>query len=198
MQRHAAFAIPFHARDFSAAQTAGAIDPNAKRAKPHRGLHRALHGTTESHATFQLLRDAFSNQHGIDFRLADFDDVERHFGTRHLLQILAQHFDIRALLADDNTGAGSMNGHARLLRRAFNHHAAHAGALQAITQLFTQLEIFMQHLGIIRGSEPAAIPSAMNAKPKPDGIDFLAHTTRPPELQRLPPQPVRPPQSSNG
>ena len=91
-----------------------------------------------------------------------------------------------------------MDRYTRLLRRTFNHHTAHAGALQTFTKLFTQFEIFMQHLGIVGGGEPPTIPSAINAKPKPDGINFLAHTTRPPELQRLPPQPVRPRRSSDG
>src|SRR6202034_962518 len=44
VQRHAPFAIPFHARDLGAAETAGAIDADATGAKPHRRLHRALHG----------------------------------------------------------------------------------------------------------------------------------------------------------
>ena len=52
MQRYATFAIPFHTRDFSAAEASGTIDPDAQRTKTHRGLHRTLHGTTESNATF--------------------------------------------------------------------------------------------------------------------------------------------------
>ena len=44
------------------------------------------------------------NELGIDFRLADLDDVELHFARRHLGQLLAQLLDIRALLADDDTG----------------------------------------------------------------------------------------------
>ena len=114
------------------------------------------------------------------------------------MQILAQHFDISAPFAYNNAGARSVDRHARLLRRALNHYAAHAGTLQALTQLFTQFEIFMQHLGVVGGGEPTTIPSAIDAEPKPDGINFLAHTTRPPELQRLPPQPVRPRRFSDG
>src|SRR4030081_3237917 len=48
MQRHAAFAIPFHARDFGAAETARAVDTDAFGAKTHRRLHRALHGAAKT------------------------------------------------------------------------------------------------------------------------------------------------------
>src|SRR6185503_12991424 len=47
MQRHAAFAIPLHARDLGAAETARAIDADAFRAEPHRRLHGALHRAAE-------------------------------------------------------------------------------------------------------------------------------------------------------
>src|SRR5215472_3470644 len=47
VQRHAAFAIPFHPRDFGAAEPARAIDANAAGAKPHRRLHHPLHRPPE-------------------------------------------------------------------------------------------------------------------------------------------------------
>src|ERR1700744_5356052 len=55
MQRHAAFAVPLHARDFGAAETARAIDTNGARAQADRRLHRALHGAAECDAALELL-----------------------------------------------------------------------------------------------------------------------------------------------
>src|SRR3979490_2885498 len=55
VRRHAAFAIPFHARDFGGAETARAVDTNAFGAKAHRRLHRALHGAAECDAALELL-----------------------------------------------------------------------------------------------------------------------------------------------
>src|SRR5258707_6752313 len=72
VQRHAAFAIPFHARDFGAAETARAVDTNAFGAKTHRRLYRPLHGAAESDATLELLRNRFGDQGGVELRLADF------------------------------------------------------------------------------------------------------------------------------
>src|SRR3954466_2159772 len=42
VQRHATFAVPFHARDLGTAETARAVDADAAGAEPHRRLHRAL------------------------------------------------------------------------------------------------------------------------------------------------------------
>src|SRR3546814_9930902 len=53
VQRHPAFAIPFGARDFRAAETAGAVDADAFGAETHRRLNGALHGTAERDAAFR-------------------------------------------------------------------------------------------------------------------------------------------------
>src|SRR3546814_15934409 len=50
VQRHPAFAIPFGARDFRAAETAGAVDADAFGAETHRRLNGALHGTADPHS----------------------------------------------------------------------------------------------------------------------------------------------------
>src|ERR1700690_1889051 len=61
MQRHAAFAVPLHARDFGAAETAGAVDTDAIAAQPHGRLHGALHGAAERDAAFELLGNRFGD-----------------------------------------------------------------------------------------------------------------------------------------
>src|SRR5262249_32706668 len=53
MQRHAALAIPFHARDLGAAEAPRAVDADAAGAEPHRRLHGALHGAAEGHAPLE-------------------------------------------------------------------------------------------------------------------------------------------------
>src|SRR4029077_20976886 len=47
MQRHAALAVPLHARNFRAAEPAAAIDAYAERAHADGRLHGALHGAAE-------------------------------------------------------------------------------------------------------------------------------------------------------
>ena len=63
-----------------------AHDLDALGAQPHRVLHRALHGAAEHDALFELLRDRVGDQLRIDFRLADFLDVDVH---RHAHQLAA-------------------------------------------------------------------------------------------------------------
>src|SRR6202171_146989 len=104
VQRHPAFAIPFHARDFGAAETARAVDANAFGAETHRRLHRALHGAAERDAALELLRDRFGDQRGVELRLADFDDVDDDVGGGDVGNPLAQLVDIGALLADHDAG----------------------------------------------------------------------------------------------
>src|SRR4051794_11231124 len=90
MQRHAALAIPFHARDFGAAETARTIDTDAFGAETHRRLHRALHGAAERNAALELLRNRFGDQGGVELRLADFDDVDDDIGRGDVGNLLAK------------------------------------------------------------------------------------------------------------
>src|SRR5687768_9628682 len=109
VQRHAALAVPFSARDLGAAETAGAGDPDALGAKTERGLHRALHRPAERNTALELVGDALRDEARVDFRLADLDDVEADFRARHRAQELLQLLDVAALLADDDAGAGGID-----------------------------------------------------------------------------------------
>src|SRR5580698_4339056 len=134
VQRHPPFAIPFHARDFSAAETARAVDTNALGAKTHRRLHRALHGAAERDAALELLGDRFGDQRGVELRLADFDDVDDDVGVGDVGNALAQLVDIGALLADHDAGARRMDRHAALLVRTLDHDPGHGCLLQFLVQ----------------------------------------------------------------
>src|ERR1700724_2825631 len=100
VQRQAAFAVPFHARDFGAAETARAVDTDAFGAQTHRRLHGTLHGAAERDAALELLGDRFGTHGRIEFGLADFDDVDDDVGIRDVRDFLAQLVDVGALLAD--------------------------------------------------------------------------------------------------
>src|SRR3546814_11362561 len=89
VQRHPAFAIPFGTRDFRAAETAGAVDADAFGAQTHRRLNRALHGTAERDAAFELVGNALADVLGVDFGLSDLDDVQRPVAARQFPEILA-------------------------------------------------------------------------------------------------------------
>src|SRR5215469_16073162 len=175
VQRHAALAVPFHARDLGAAQAAGAVDADALGAETHRRLDGALHGAAEGDAALQLLGNAVGDQLRIDLGLADLDDVEADLALGHLAEIATQLLDIDALLADDDAGTGRMDGDARLLGRALDDDAADAGLHQALIQEAAQLQILVQQRTVVAAGEPARIPGAVDAEAEPRGMDLLTH-----------------------
>src|SRR6266700_2472980 len=143
VQRHAPFAIPFHAGDFGAAETARAVDANALGAKTHRRLHRALHGAAESDAALELLGDRFGDQGSVEFGLADFDDVDDDVGSGDVGNPLAQLVDVGALLADHHTRTRRMDRHAALLVRTLDHDAGDGRLLEFLVQDLADLDVFM-------------------------------------------------------
>src|ERR1700733_8119014 len=176
VQRHATLAIPFEARDFRAAQPTRAIDADALGAEAHRRLHRAFHRPPERHPALELLSDGFGDQRRVDFRLADFDDVDRHFRACQLGDLLAQLFDIRALLADDHAGAGAGRVDARLLVRPLDDDLRDRRLLETLGQRLADLHVLVQQLAVFAlAGVPARIPGAVDAEAQPDRIDFLSH-----------------------
>ncbi len=128
MQRHTTFAIPFGTGDFSPTQTSAHLDLDALGTNAHGVLYGALHGATEHHATLQLLSYVLCYQHCIEFRLADFFDVDVHRHTHLLGQVLTQLLDILTLLADHDAGTSGVDGDACGLSRTMDIDTANGRA----------------------------------------------------------------------
>src|SRR3546814_13431555 len=82
----------------------------------------------------------FRSGFGVDFWLADLDDVQRHVAVRQLAELLAQLFDVRALLADDDARAGGIDRHAAQLCRAFDHDLGDRGLRQGLEHILRSEE----------------------------------------------------------
>src|SRR4051812_29173941 len=187
MQRHAAFAVPLHARDFGAAETARAVDANAFGAETHRRLHRALHGAAERDPALELLRDRFGDQRCVQLRLADLDDVDDDVGVRDIGDALAQLVDIGALLADHDAGTRRVDRHAALLVRTLDHDPGDRRLLQLLVQDLADLDILVQQLAVfVLAGEPTGIPRPVDAETQPDRIDLLTHRSLPRPVRRSP------------
>src|ERR1700716_1742513 len=187
VQWHPAFVIPFHARDFGAAETARAVDTNAFGAKTHRRLHRPLHGAAERDAALELLRDRFGDQRGVELRLADFDDVDDDVGSRDIGNPLAQLVDVGAFLADHDAGTRRMDRHAALLVRTLDHDAGDGGLLELLVQDLADLDVLMQQLAVfVLAGEPTRIPRPVDAETQSDWIDLLTHRSLPRPVKRSP------------
>src|SRR5438552_691568 len=180
VQRHATFAVPLHARDFGAAETARAVDTDAFGAETHRRLHRALHGAAERDATFELLRDRFGDQGGVELGFADFDDVDDDVGGGDVGDLLAQLVDVGALLADHDARTRGMDRHPALLVRTLDHDARDRRLLQFLVQYLADLDVLVQQLAVLGlAGEPAGIPGPVDAETQPDRIDLLTHRILP-------------------
>src|SRR3954447_1761749 len=176
VQRNAALAIPFGARDFGAAKSAGAGDADALSAEAERRLHCALHRAAEGDAALELVGDALRDKLGVDLGLADLNNVEADFRARHLLQLALQLFDVGALLADDHAGARSIDGDAADLGGTLDHHLRDRRLRRLRDDIFADFEVLEQQPPILLAfGEPAAVPGTVDLQAKPDRRGFLTH-----------------------
>src|SRR5580704_3033348 len=183
VQGHPTLAVPLHARDLRAAKPAGAIDPNAFGAEPHRRLHGALHGAAEGHAPLELLSDRLGHELSVEFGLADLDDVDDDIGVGEVRDFLPQLLDIGALLADDDAGARRVDRHPALLVWPLDHDLRHRRLLEAFEKLLTDLHVFVQKLAVfILAGVPARIPRPVDAQTQAYWIDLLTHRSAPTRL----------------
>src|SRR5690606_29881124 len=148
VQRHTAFTVPLGTGDLGAAETAADLDLDTLGTDTHGVLYSTLHGATEHHAAFQLLSNALSNQGSVELRLADLFDVDVHRHAHLAGQFLTQLFDVLTLLADHDTGTGSVDGDAGGLSRTLDINAADRGALQSVLNVLTYLQISVQIVSV--------------------------------------------------
>ncbi len=104
MQRHAPFEIPLATPHVGSTETTLGLNANTFCARLHGGGHRALHGTPERDATFELVGDAACKKLSIELRVRYFDDVELDVAVRQLLETAAEPFGLRAATTDDHAG----------------------------------------------------------------------------------------------
>jgi hypothetical protein len=131
--------------DLGAAETAAADDLDAFGTQTHRRLHRALHGTAEGDTALELIGDALRDELGVDFRLADLDDVQLDVDLV-IAPASCAAFDVRALLADDDTGTGSVDRNAAQLGRTLDHHLRDRGLRQRLMMYLRIFDVFQQQL----------------------------------------------------
>src|SRR5690606_22110439 len=87
VQRDAALQVPLTTTHLGAAQTTLRVDADALGAELHRGLDRALEGTTVGDTTVELLADVLRHELSVDLGLADLLDVQEDLGLGHLLNL---------------------------------------------------------------------------------------------------------------
>ena len=110
----------------------------------------------------------------IDFRLADFDDVEMNLVVRVALHVALQLLDVGALLADDDARTRRVDRDAALLVRTLDDDARHAGLLQPFAQMLADLDVFLEQLAVFLLAGDTTCESQVRLTPrrKPIGLTF--------------------------
>src|ERR1700676_267947 len=175
LQRQASLQIPFLARDFRAVQTTRHTHLDSLASETQRRIDRFAHRSPECHALFQLQRNRFRHQRGVQLRTMHFHDIDVHFALGPLADFLLQLVDFRTLAPDDNSRASRGNPHHQLVGRAFDINRTDSRALQLVLQLSPQLDVLMQQFRVIAVCIPARLPGLVVAQAKPVRVCFLSH-----------------------
>src|SRR5690606_10132286 len=147
------------------------------RALAHGLADRALHGAAVADALLKLGGDIFSNQRRVGVRLFNLRNLDLDLLARHFFQPLAHLLHRFALTPDEDAGAGGVDGHQKLVRIALDLQTRDAGALRFRADVTTNLEVFVQLLGItLLFRKPARIPITVHLQAKADRVYFTAHT----------------------
>ena len=161
---HAAFAIPFAARNFHAVQTPRAHDLDALSAEAHRVLHRALHRAPEHDPLLELLRDRIGDQLRVDLGLADLFDIQADVAAHHLAQIGAKRLDVLAFLPDDDPRTRAVDRDARILRGPFDRDLGDRRVRELLLQVFADFDVFGERRPVVFAvREPLRRPVACDA-----------------------------------
>src|SRR5262249_25686980 len=149
LQRQTALQVPLFPRNFRAVQTAGDADFDSLAAKTQSRINRFAHGAAERNALFKLQRDGFSDEGGVELRAVHFLNVNVHFALGALRNLLLELVDFRALAADNDAGTRGVDADDELVRGALDVNRANAGGLELVLELFAELDVLMQQIGIV-------------------------------------------------
>src|SRR5216684_2153221 len=94
--------------------------------------------------------------------------------SRSRRDILAQGFDSRAALADDDAWLGGMDRHRHLVAaRSLDLNLRHAGVAQPLLKLLPQANVLLQQPRVLLIGIPARRPGSNDAGAKPDWIYLM-------------------------
>ena len=177
LQRHFAFAVGFRTGDVRATEAAGDAEADALGPELHGGLNGTLHGAAEADTALELDGDLLGDELGVEFRLADFEDVEFDLGPlAEVGDVIGHDLDFLALAADDEAGTGGLKCDADAVPSAFDDDLGEAGVLELLAQVLTDREVFVKLVGeVLASGVPFGTPVLVNGEAKCDWIYFLAH-----------------------
>ena len=175
VQWNAAFLVVLAAGNLCAVHTASDVDLDALSPEAHGARNGHLDGTAVADARFDLACDTLSHQARVQFGALDFENVDLHILASQLLQFFTELVHLRASFADDDTGAGGLDGHRHELQGALNDDVGHAGLAQTCHQVGPDLVVLHQLVGVVLAAVPVGVPSADETEAVADWIRLLSH-----------------------
>ena len=126
---------------------------------------------------FKLLCDVLGDELSIGVGRAHFHDGKGDGLSDHLFHLGAQALDLRAALADHDTGAGAVDKDTDLGAVALDLDGRHACAVKLFLQKLADLVIFDDQIGdFIAAGVPAGIPILNDAHTHTVRMNFLSHS----------------------
>jgi hypothetical protein len=177
LKRHFPASIFFGTGNVRTRETPGATQSDAFGAEIHRRLERTLHGAPESDPSLQLDRHILGHQLGVEFRLADLENIDLHLrSAAHLAHVVGHLLDLGPLSADDQPRAGSVQGYAHTIPRAFDDDLGDCRHLKPVLEILPDRQIAVQLLGeIALGRVPFGSPVSRDGEAKTYRMNFLTH-----------------------
>ena len=169
--------IGFASGDLGAAQTAAAGALDALGAQTGRALDGLLHCTAEGDTLLELRGNVLCDELCVQVGAADLNDVEGNGLAKLGFDLLTQDFDLRAALADDDTGAGAVDADLDLGVVAFNFDLGDAGGVEGGLQILTDVVVLDDQIAdLILTGIPTRVPIFNYADAQSMGINFLSHS----------------------
>ena len=169
--------IGFASGDLSAAQTAAAGALDALCAESGRSLDGLLHRAAEGDTLLQLCGDVLRDELRVQVGAADFNDVEGDSLAELGFDLLAQGLDLRAALADDDTGTGAVDVDLDLRIVSFDFDLGDAGGIEGALEVLTDVVILDNQItDFVFAGIPTRVPVFNYANAQSMGINFLSHS----------------------
>ena len=105
-----------------------------------------------------------SNQGCVCVYLLDLKDVEGNHFAGELFQLAADAVSLSAAAANHDARTGGVNVHADAVTGALDNDVGDAGALEALVEVVTNLDVFGYVVRVVLIREPVGLPVGSDAQ----------------------------------
>src|SRR6185503_10109246 len=175
VKRKLSLQVPLAACDLSTVQTAADLHLDSLRSESQRLLHGLSHRTAKRDALLELCGDLLRLELGVQLRLVDLLDRDKHFTPGLHRQIALELVDLSALATDDDSRSRRVDDDLQAIRGPLDIDVRHAGACKTLLQIALQLQILEQKLAKLLFGKPMRVPILVVAESKTVWMNFLTH-----------------------